>query len=64
DVDAALAVLDEYEGAEYRRVLRAVTLADGSERRAWCYVPTPALAARGGEPIPGGDWLAWMRAAT
>ena len=64
DVDAALAVLDEYEGTEYQRVLRAVTLADGSERRVWCYVPTPAAATRGGEPIPGGDWLAWMRAAT
>ena len=64
DVDAALAVLDEYEGVEYQRVLRAVTLADGSERHAWCYVPTPAAAARGGEPIPGGDWLAWMRATT
>lgn len=63
DVDAALAVLDEYEGAEYQRVLRAVTLADGSERQAWCYVPTPAAVARGGEPIPGGDWLAWLRAA-
>jgi nicotinate-nucleotide--dimethylbenzimidazole phosphoribosyltransferase len=62
DVDAALAVLDEYEGAAYRRVLRAVTLANGSERRAWCYVPTPAAVARGGEPIPGGDWLTWMRA--
>jgi nicotinate-nucleotide--dimethylbenzimidazole phosphoribosyltransferase len=60
DVAAALDALDRYEGDEYRRVLRTVALADGSERQAWCYVA--ANAADGGEPIPGGDWLAWLAA--
>jgi gamma-glutamylcyclotransferase (GGCT)/AIG2-like uncharacterized protein YtfP len=63
DPDAAFAVLDRYEGDAYRRVLRAITLADGSEHQAWCYTLTPTGMARGGQPIPGGDWLAWLRAA-
>jgi nicotinate-nucleotide--dimethylbenzimidazole phosphoribosyltransferase len=62
DLDAALAALDDYEGDEYRRVLRAVTLADGNPRLAWCYVATAAALADGSEPIPGDDWLAWLRA--
>jgi gamma-glutamylcyclotransferase (GGCT)/AIG2-like uncharacterized protein YtfP len=60
NASAAFSLLDEYEGSEYRRVLRPVALTNGSERLAWCYLLT-ATAIRRGTPIPGGDWLAWTR---
>lgn len=60
NASAAFTVLDEYEGSEYRRVLRPITLVDGSERLAWCYLLTATAIARG-TPITGGDWLAWTR---
>ena len=38
ELTAALALLDAYEGDDYERTLRQVTLADGSQVWAWCYV--------------------------
>lgn len=39
----ALARLDAFEGAQYERVEREVTLADGSAIRAWTYLFRPAF---------------------
>lgn len=63
NASAAFTVLDEYEGSEYRRVLRPIALDDGSERLAWCYLLTATAITRG-TPIAGGDWLAWTRRLT
>lgn len=60
NASAAFSVLDEYEGPEYRRVLRPVAAAHDGERLAWCYLLTATAITRG-TPIPGGDWLAWTR---
>jgi gamma-glutamylcyclotransferase (GGCT)/AIG2-like uncharacterized protein YtfP len=60
NANAAFSLLDEYEGSDYRRVLRPVALANGSEQLAWCYLLTATAITRG-TPIAGGDWLAWTR---
>ena len=47
--------LDEYEGPEFEREVRPVTLADGRGIRAWVY---RYLGEVGDSPrIPGGDFL-------
>lgn len=55
-----LALLDRYEGGEYRRI--AVPVRTGRGRRAiaqvYCWrIPLPRQA----RPIPSGDFLAWLR---
>jgi len=57
---AAFARLDDYEGAEYRRVMRALRTPDGLEARAWCYVLADPALAKSGTPIPHGDWNRWL----
>lgn len=67
---SVLAVLDDYEGCapadvephEYRRILIQATLADGAVLTAWAYVLNRPLA--GLTPIPGGDYVAWLRGST
>jgi len=61
ELTAALALLDAYEGDDYERTLRQVTLADGSQVWAWCYVLANPDEARSAIPIPGGDWVEWRR---
>lgn len=50
-----LAQLDEYEGDEYVRAVRRVTLADGDEVEAWVYLGD-AAAAHGLAHLNHGDW--------
>lgn len=57
-----LARLDAYEGAEYERVVYWVdcpTVA-ANPLQAWVYVGQADYAARL-QPIPHGDWRAWIR---
>lgn len=50
DVDAdALAILDAYEGARYRRIIVQVETLEGRRLDAYVYVPAPTAAA----PPPG-----------
>lgn len=60
DLPAAFALLDAYEGGEYVRILKKVILDDGEETWAWCYVLADPRLAEDGEPVPGGDWAAWL----
>lgn len=63
----ALEVLDAYEGCsaadpephEYRREILSVRLVDGSEFTAWTYLLNRSHA--GLTPVPGGDYVAWIR---
>ena len=67
DVRNALEVLDAYEGCgsgdpephEYRREVLSVRIPDGSEIAAWSYVLNRSHA--GLTPVPGGDYVAWIR---
>lgn len=56
DLAAALALLDAYEGEEFRRVLTQVTTDDGVEHWAWCYVLSDPALAEAGVLITSGDW--------
>jgi gamma-glutamylcyclotransferase (GGCT)/AIG2-like uncharacterized protein YtfP len=53
---AALPLLDEYEGDDFARVVRAVELEDGTRVTAWCYVLADPASVAGAEVVPGGDW--------
>jgi len=57
DLAATFALLDAYEGQDFARVLRKITLADGREVDAWCYVLARPELAASAEPITDGDWL-------
>lgn len=53
-----LALLDRYEGREYRRLALPVRCENGVRlAQAWAWlVPVP----RGAQPVPEGDFLAWL----
>lgn len=59
DLDAALPLLDDYEGEDFARVERTVELADGTRLTAWCYVLSDpsSVSAAGAVAVPGGDWI-------
>ncbi|MWA10972.1 gamma-glutamylcyclotransferase family protein [Streptomyces sp. BA2] len=63
---ADLDVLEDYAPGDprnlYERVVREVTLLDGTTARAWVYVAAPRVAARlraSGVLIGGGDWASF-----
>lgn len=63
---AALDVLEDYAPGDprnlYERVVREVTLLDGTTERAWVYVAAPRVAARlraSGAVIGAGDWASF-----
>ncbi|MFG2497134.1 gamma-glutamylcyclotransferase family protein [Streptomyces sp. NPDC048441] len=65
---AELDVLEEYAPGDprnlYERVVRDVTLLDGTKARAWVYVAAPRVAAglrASGAVIGGGDWVSARR---
>ncbi len=62
DLAAALALLDAYEGEDFKRVLRQVARADGELEWAWCYVLADPLTITLGDPIPDGDWVRYWEA--
>ncbi|MEZ4361837.1 MAG: gamma-glutamylcyclotransferase family protein [Kofleriaceae bacterium] len=62
DLAATFSLLDAYEGDDFTRVIRKVTLADGSEVWAWIYLLTDARAAELGELIADGDWVRYWSA--
>ena len=56
---ADIARLDRFEGAEYRRGAARALARDGGRRAVQVYRWRTRLPA-GAEPIPGGDFLAWL----
>lgn len=59
DLAAAFALLDAYEGDEYERIMKKVTLENGTEVWAWIYMLTDRASVRNAVLIPSGDWVAW-----
>jgi gamma-glutamylcyclotransferase (GGCT)/AIG2-like uncharacterized protein YtfP len=57
DLAATFALLDAYEGADFTRVIRQVTLRDDTTVWAWIYLLTDAGASQLGELIADGDWV-------
>ncbi len=59
DLEARLPALDDYEGDEYRRVVRSIRV-EGAVTTAWCYVVDPAfeadLVAQGARRVRSGQW--------
>ncbi|NJO23111.1 MAG: gamma-glutamylcyclotransferase [Sphingomonadales bacterium] len=54
---ATFALLDAYEGADFTRVIRQVTLRDDTTVWAWIYLLSDASASQLGELIADGDWV-------
>ncbi len=59
DLAAALALLDAYEGDDYERTMKKVTLESGTEVWTWIYLLKDPASVRNAELIPSGDWVAW-----
>ncbi|MCE9574443.1 MAG: gamma-glutamylcyclotransferase [Deltaproteobacteria bacterium] len=63
DLAAAFALLDAYEGEDFKRTLKQVQRADGTTDWAWCYVLADPLTITLGDPIPDGDWVRYWEAS-
>ena len=57
DLAATFGLLDAYEGADFARVIKQVTLATGEEVWSWIYTLADPGAVRHGSPIEDGDWV-------
>jgi gamma-glutamylcyclotransferase (GGCT)/AIG2-like uncharacterized protein YtfP len=57
DLAAAFALLDAYEGADFVRLLKMVTNAEGQGEAAWVYYLSDPGTVHLAEPIPDGDWV-------
>lgn len=56
ELPATFALLDAYEGEEFARVIKQVTLETGEPVWSWIYVLTDPEAIRHGTLIEHGDW--------
>ncbi len=57
ELAATFALLDAFEGSDFARMIRQVTLATGELVWAWIYVLSDPEAAKHGTPIEDGDWV-------
>ena len=57
ELPATFGLLDAYEGAEFARVIKQVTLATGEEVWAWIYTLADPAAVQYGALIEDGDWV-------
>jgi gamma-glutamylcyclotransferase (GGCT)/AIG2-like uncharacterized protein YtfP len=57
ELPATFGVLDAYEGADFARVIKQVTLETGQDVWAWLYTLADPAAARHGSLIADGDWV-------
>ena len=58
DLAATFALLDAFEGNDFARMIRQVTLAETGELVwAWIYVLSDPEMAKHGTPIEDGDWV-------
>lgn len=57
ELAATFGMLDAYEGQDFARVIRPVTLETGEEIWAWVYTLADASAVKFGTVIPDGDWV-------
>ena len=63
DLAAAFALLDAYEGEDFRRTLKQIQRQDGATDWAWCYVLADPLTITLGDPIEDGDWVRYWEAS-
>jgi gamma-glutamylcyclotransferase (GGCT)/AIG2-like uncharacterized protein YtfP len=61
ELPATFGLLDAYEGPEFARVIKQVTLASGEAVWAWIYVLSDPDAATHGRLLEGGDWERYLR---
>ncbi|NVB77236.1 MAG: hypothetical protein HOV81_02470 [Kofleriaceae bacterium] len=57
ELAATFGLLDAYEGQDFARVIKQVTLEDGEEIWAWVYTLADPGAVKFGTLIPDGDWV-------
>ena len=57
ELAATFGLLDAYEGQDFARVIRQVTLETGDEIWAWVYVLSDPNAVKDGALVPDGDWV-------
>jgi len=57
ELAATFGLLDAYEGADFARVVRQVTLESGEELWAWVYTLADPGAIKHGALIEHGDWV-------
>lgn len=57
ELAATFGLLDAYEGADFARVIRQITLETGEEIWAWIYTLADPAAVNLGTLIPDGDWV-------
>jgi gamma-glutamylcyclotransferase (GGCT)/AIG2-like uncharacterized protein YtfP len=57
ELAATFGLLDAFEGADFVRIVRPVTLETGEETWAWIYTLADPGAVRHGALIPHGDWV-------
>lgn len=57
DLAGTFGLLDAYEGEDFVRIIKQVTLASGEQVWAWVYVLTDPAAVQHGTLIPDGDWV-------
>jgi gamma-glutamylcyclotransferase (GGCT)/AIG2-like uncharacterized protein YtfP len=60
DLASAFPLLDAYEGTDFERTLQRARLADGTVHWAWVYCIANRDTVAQGEPIDGGDWVAFL----
>jgi len=57
ELAATFGLLDAYEGEDFARVIKRVTLASGEEVWTWIYTLADPAAVSLGSLIPDGDWV-------
>jgi gamma-glutamylcyclotransferase (GGCT)/AIG2-like uncharacterized protein YtfP len=57
DLAATFGLLDAYEGSDFARVIKQVTLATGEEIWSWIYTLADPAAVKHGELIEDGNWV-------
>lgn len=57
DLAATFGLLDAYEGSDFARVIKQVTLATGEEVWTWIYTLADPGAVKYGTLIPDGNWV-------
>jgi gamma-glutamylcyclotransferase (GGCT)/AIG2-like uncharacterized protein YtfP len=61
ELPATFGLLDAYEGEEFARVIRQVTLETGEPVWSWIYVLSDPEAIKHGTLIEHGDWARYLR---
>lgn len=62
ELPATFGLLDAYEGEDYARVIKQVTLETGEEVWTWIYTLADPRAITHGTLIPDGDWVRYWTA--